>query len=45
MELYDLEKDIKELHDISDEHPEIVEKLYTLMKKSSVVPKNPNFRF
>ena len=45
MELYDLDNDIKELNDIADEHPEIVKQLYTLMEKSSVVPKNPNFRF
>lgn len=45
MELYDLDNDIKELNDIADEHPEIVKQLYTSMEKSSVVPKNPNFRF
>ena len=45
MELYDLDNDIKEVNDIADEYPEIVEQLYSLMEKSSVVPKNPNFRF
>ena len=45
MELFDLENDIKELNDVSDKYPDVVEKLYSLMEKASVLPKNPNFRF
>ncbi|MDB6122718.1 MAG: atsA 9 [Pedosphaera sp.] len=40
IELYDLKSDIAESHDVSAEHPEIVAKLDTLMRKEHVPSKN-----
>ena len=45
MELYDLENDIQELHDVADKHPDIVEKFNQLMSESSTPPENPKFAF
>ena len=45
MELYDLENDIQELHDVADKHPDIVEKFNQLMSDSSTPPENPKFAF
>lgn len=45
MELYDLENDIQELHDVADKHPDIVEKFNKLMSESSTPPENPKFAF
>jgi arylsulfatase len=33
MKLFDLENDIREQHDVADEHPEIVKKMEDIMKK------------
>ena len=45
MELYDLETDIKEEHNVASEYPEIVKKFHLLMEKSHTEPENPKFRF
>ena len=45
MELYDLENDIQELHDVADKHPDIVEKFNQLMSESSTPPENLKFAF
>lgn len=45
MQLFDLEKDIREEHDVADQHPDIVKKMEKIMKESSVEPENPLFRF
>ncbi|UVV76843.1 hypothetical protein NXW84_01680 [Bacteroides fragilis] len=45
MELYDLESDLREEHDVAAEHPDIVRKLTRLMEKSHTEPENPKFRF
>ena len=43
MELYDLENDLQELHDVADKHPDIVKKFYELMYTSTTSPENPKF--
>ena len=45
MELYDLESDLREEHDVAAEHPDIVRKLTRLMEKSHTEPENSKFRF
>ena len=45
MELYDLDSDLQELHDVASEHPDIVEKLQHYMDISHETPENPKFRF
>ena len=45
MKLYDLEKDLREEHDVAGEYPEIVRKLTKLMEESHTEPENPKFRF
>lgn len=45
MELYDLDSDLQELHDVASQHPDIVEKLQHLMDISHETPENPKFRF
>lgn len=45
MELYNLENDLQELHDVADEHPDIVKKLYELMSVSTTPADNPKFNF
>ena len=45
MELYDLENDIHELHDVADKHPDIVEKFNQLMSESSTPPEYLKFAF
>lgn len=45
MQLFNLETDLKEEHDVSSEYPEIVEKLYKLMDEAYSLPENPKFRF
>ncbi|WP_422080465.1 arylsulfatase [Ulvibacterium sp.] len=43
IELYDLSKDVKELHNVAGEHPEIVSEMEALMKSSRT--DNPDFPF
>lgn len=43
IELYDLSKDIKELHNVAGDYPEIVSKMESLMKTSRT--DNPDFPF
>lgn len=45
MQLYDLETDLREEHDIAAEHPEIVQKLIEIMNAAHTEPENPVFRF
>ena len=45
MKLYDLEKDLREEHDVAGEYPEIVRKLTKLMEESHTEPENSKFRF
>lgn len=45
MELYDLDNDLQELHDVAVEHPDIVEKLQHYMDISHETPENSKFRF
>ena len=45
MQLFNLETDLREEHDISSEYPEIVEKLYKLMDEAYSLPENVKFRF
>lgn len=43
IELYDLNKDIKETQDVSEKHPELIKKFYEILKKEHVTPKNNRF--
>ena len=43
MQLFDLEKDVREQHDVADEHPEIVKKILKLMEESHSIPDNKKF--
>lgn len=45
MQLFDLEKDIREEHDLAKKYPEIVQKLYKLMEEANCPPENPKFKF
>lgn len=45
IELYDLSKDIKELNDVSKEHPTIVKQVEDIMKKEHVPATNKRFKF
>lgn len=45
MQLFDLENDLQELHDISAQYPEIVNKIKQIMKESHTEPENPIFQF
>lgn len=45
MQLFDLENDLQELHDVAAEHPDIVGKMNKWMIESGTVPENPKFRF
>ena len=44
VELYDLEADIAEQHDIAEAHPEIIEQLYTIIKKEHSTPEIDKFK-
>lgn len=44
IELYNLEKDTSEKNNIAEEHPEIVEKLYDIIKKEHKTPDVKRFR-
>jgi len=44
VELYNLEDDLAEQNDIAAEHPEIVEKLYEIIKKEHSTPEIERFR-
>jgi len=44
IELYDLEKDICEENDISEQFHDVVEKISTIMKKEHRRAENPAFR-
>ncbi|MBA6153247.1 arylsulfatase [Gelidibacter maritimus] len=44
VELYDLETDIREEHNIMDQHPEMLEKFYEIVKKEHKTPENESFR-
>ena len=45
IELYDLETDIREEHDVSAEHPEIVAQIKQIMISQHVPSANPKFKF
>ena len=45
LELYDLEKDPQELHDIASQNPKIVAKIQNIMKKEHVTAENAKFHF
>lgn len=45
MQLYDLENDLREEHDVAAEHPEIVQRFEALMQASHTEPENPKFAF
>lgn len=45
LQLYDLENDLREEHDIAALHPDIVKKLESLIEASHTEPDNPKFRF
>lgn len=45
MQLFDLDNDLRELHDVAAQHPDIVNRLEQLMKESHTEPENPKFRF
>ncbi|MCB0689029.1 MAG: arylsulfatase [Saprospiraceae bacterium] len=44
IQLFDLNSDIQELHDIAAEHPEIVEKMEKIMQKEHTQASTPRFR-
>lgn len=44
IELYDLEKDIREEHNIAGEYPGIVKKIETIMKEAHTEPENKLFK-
>src|SRR5699024_5307105 len=44
IQLFDLEKDIQELHDVSGKHPAIVKKIQQIMKKEHETPLVGRFR-
>jgi len=43
IELYDLEKDAAEQHDIAKEHPDVVKRIEEIMLKAHLPPLNPKF--
>ncbi|QZE13172.1 arylsulfatase [Halosquirtibacter laminarini] len=43
IELYDLSKDIQELHDVADKYPEITKEMAQIMKESHETPVNKSF--
>lgn len=43
VELYDLDADIREEHNIMDQHPEMLEKFYEIVKKEHQTPENASF--
>ena len=45
MQLFDLESDLREMNDLSDEYPEIVKQLYKLMDEAYVLPENAKFSY
>ena len=45
IELYDLETDMEERHDVSTAYPEIIEKMKTIMAKEHVPSQNDRFKF
>lgn len=45
MQLFDLDNDLQELHDVSAQYPDVVNEIRRLMKKSHTESENPNFRF
>ena len=44
IELYDLENDIREEHDVAGQYPEIVKKIETIMKQEHQPPENKTFK-
>lgn len=44
VELFDLEKDIQELNDVSSKYPNIVKRIEKMMKDSSIEPENKKFK-
>ena len=44
MQLFDLETDIQELHDVSADHPDVVERLRGFMDEAHTKPENPRFQ-
>lgn len=45
MQLFDLENDIQELHDVSADHPDIVEQMTQIMESEHIDSDNPKFQF
>ena len=45
MQLFDLDNDLQELHDVAAQHPDIIKQFEQLMKESHTEPENPKFRF
>lgn len=43
VELYDLDADVREEHNVMDEHPEMLEKFYGIVKKEHATPENTSF--
>ncbi len=44
IELYDLENDLQELHDVAADHPEVIEQIRTFMAESHTDSEYPRFR-
>ena len=44
-ELYDLDNDPTESHDVAAEHPEVIKKVKKIIKKEHVQSENPNWKF
>ncbi len=45
IELYDLETDIEEKNDVSDQHPDIISSIQQIMKQEHVPAENEKFKF
>lgn len=43
VELYDLDTDIREEHNLMDQHPDLLEKFFEIVKKEHVTPENESF--
>ena len=44
MQLFDLDKDIQEQHDIADQHPDVVKKIAQIMNEEHNTPEVASFR-
>ena len=45
IELYDMETDLQEMNDVSNQYPEIVKKIESIMKQEHVPSANEKFKF